>query len=121
MLQAQATRQRAWAGLGWLAALVIGALAAAINIYAGGLVLLVTLLALVGVALTQARPATSPSAARTLPIAPAAQRIVFTADGSELPAIVVPAESAGGYRTVLTSAGYHVVNEAGQIVYTLGR
>jgi hypothetical protein len=121
MLQAQATRQRALASLGWLAALAIGALVAAINIYAGGLLLLLTLLALVGVALMQARPAAGSSASRALPIAPAAQQIVFTAEGAELPAIVVPAESAGGYRTVLTSTGYHLVNDAGQIVYTLGR
>ena len=47
--------------------------------------------------------------------------MVYTAEGDERAAIVVPAASADGYRAVLTSAGYHLVNDAGQIVYTLKR
>lgn len=58
---------------------------------------------------------------RPAPVAwlPARQRTVANADGDERAAIVVDAARAEGYQTVLTSAGFALVNDAGRIVYTL--
>ena len=120
------TLRRSWASIGWLAAIALGALVATLNIYAG---LLLMALAIVGAATfvlprmsAPQRPAiveAPATVAASWP--PSAQRSVYTADGEARAALVVQAEAAEGYQTVLTSDGYALVNGAGQVVYRLKR
>ena len=120
------TLRRSWVSIGWLAAIALGALVATLNIYAG---LLLMALAVVGAA-TFVLPRTSAPQQPTMVGAPATvvtswpssvQRTVYTADGEARAALVVPVEATEGYQTVLTSDGYALVNDTGQVVYTLKR
>jgi hypothetical protein len=50
-----------------------------------------------------------------------AQRDVWAPDGTARQALIVPAQSAEGYQTVLTIDGYALVNAEGRVVYALNR
>ena len=124
MLQAESVYRRSWAGAAWLLAGICGALLTLVNLYAG--VLLVAL-AMLGATATmvfstrmrrlQATPEVQ-VIGRTMPPA-TTQRVVYTTDGIALQAIVVAVGGVDGYTTVLTTGGYKLVNNAGQIVYSL--
>ena len=68
-----------------------------------------------------------PRAARREPRAadttrtPSPRRTIYGADGTEQEAFVVPVQGIDGYQTVLTAEGYMLVNDHGEIVYTLAR
>ena len=117
MLLAQSLRGRSRAGIGLAIAVAAGAIIMVANLFAG---LLFLGLALLGLALALAAPARAlprgPARAR---VARAAQLTVYTPEGAELPALMVPVEAVEGYQMVLTSAGYRLVNRDGQIVYAL--
>lgn len=115
MLYAQTISRRPWLGLAWLAAIAIGALLAIFNLFAGLLLLALAGLAAVALAWPSARvPAASPAQ-----LLPSARRQIAGAGGEPSVAFVVVAESTAGYRPVLTAQGYKLVNEQGQVVYSL--
>jgi hypothetical protein len=125
MLTVQSVGRRSWLHVGWLVLLALGALVTALNIYVG---LLFTLLVAIGGAalvapsrLPRLWPAGRARRARRVALAPSPRRIVYTADGNDQVAFVVPVQGAEGYQAVLTSEGYKLVNSNGEIVYTLGR
>jgi hypothetical protein len=122
MFSTLSTQRRSWLTWGWLIAIAAGALVAALNIYAGMLLIALVVASMVPLLLPQMR-SQSPRVVGVAPKTGAAEwpatvrRAIYTPDGDERPAFVVPAESAPGYQAVLTSAGYKLVNDAGQIVY----
>ena len=55
----------------------------------------------------------------SLDLTEADRQLIASADGEPSVAFVVVAESTPGYRPVLTAQGYKLVNEEGEVVYTL--
>jgi hypothetical protein len=125
MLQAQLMQRRSWAGAGWAAVVAAGLFISFVSMSAGVLFMALAVLGLVAAALLPARSLSRRSAAapvaRQVALGPVAQRIVYAADGAEHVAIVVPVDGAAGYQMVLTSSGYALANQSGQIVYALKR
>jgi hypothetical protein len=112
--------------MAWLLAVVCGLLVAVLNIYAGALLIVLPTLMIAGFALPNGRtvqpaPAVARSAPARIVWAPMAQRSISTADGAERQALVVPSQQADGYQMVLTTDGYALVDDQGQVVYTLKR
>ena len=119
MLLAQSLRGRSWVGIGLAIVAVAGAIITMLNLFAG---LLFLGLALLGLALALAAPVRAmPRGPARVRLARAAQLTVYTPEGAELPALMVPVEGVEGYQMVLTSAGYRLVNGDGQVVYALKR
>jgi hypothetical protein len=126
MIHAEISRSRPWAGIAWVAALMIGGLIALINIYAGMLLIAFSTALLVGYAALQwsrTLPASvaSYSAPPRAAWQPMEQRTIATAEGVEQTALVIPIEQAAGYEMVLTVDGYKLVDGTGRVVYALKR
>ena len=124
MLQALSPRQRSWAGMAWLIAFACGLLVAVVNIYAGVALVALFTLVLAAFVLLSGRaappmPVTPRRAPARLAWAPVPQRSISTADGAVRPALVIPLDQADGFQMVLTGDGYALVDDAGQVVYTL--
>ena len=115
MLYAATLSRRSWLSLGWLAAAGLGVLAARFNLYAGLLILALVAAGAVALAL----PSRATAQAKPAQILPSARQLIASADGEPSVAFVVVAESTPGYRPVLTAQGYKLVNEEGEVVYTL--
>jgi hypothetical protein len=125
MLTVQSLGRRSWMHIGWLILMALGALVAVFNLYTG--LLLMLLIAIGGAALVapnslpRLRTATRKRRAARVALTPSPRRIIYTADGNDQVAFVVPVQGVDGYQTVLTSEGYKLVNDNGEIVYTLAR
>ena len=125
MINAQTLARRSWVGAGWAIATTLAVVVAVFNAYAGLALLL--LAAVGGAALARSSGIPSLEAARQEPGAArrawtsSPRRTIYAADGAEQVAFVVPAQSADGYQAVLTAEGYMLVNDDGEIVYTLTR
>ncbi len=121
MVQSQSVQRRSWALLSGLGAVLLGIL---VTLVTGHIAVLLGALVIAGVAMVlwaqpyavQHEPAARPLIAAALE--PVRQRVVTTAGGTEAVAIALDVPSDEGYTTVLTSAGYALVNREGQIVYT---
>jgi hypothetical protein len=122
VVQVSPLRRRPRAGLAWLI-IIAGVLIALVL----GNTIVLAAMPLAGLALVLALRAGAPAAAASQPAsaraagAPRAQRGVFTVDGMARQALVVPAQTAEGYQTVLTVDGYALANAEGKLVYALGR
>jgi hypothetical protein len=123
MVQMATLRRRSWAGMVWL---LIGSAALVVALELGNTLLLVAALVAASVCgwllLGQALwSASSQPAAAHGEVEPRVQRSILMADGTPRQALVVPAESANGYQTVLTIDGYALANTEGRVVYALSR
>jgi hypothetical protein len=117
MLQVQTQRRRSWAGLLWLSIVAFSLLIAAIN---GSMILLLLTgaIAVASIIAIGTYSANRSLASRVI-WQPMAQRTISSAEGTEHPALVAPIERDDGYEMVLTVEGYKLIDEAGQVVYTL--
>ena len=122
MLHSQTLPRRSWAGIGWLATIFLSLLVGLANIYVGMFLVALAMLGITAMLLMSPR-AVSAARTRTAPasfVRPSgAQWIIYTAEGDPRAAIVVPVDGVEGYTAVLTTEGYKLVNDAGQIVYAL--
>jgi hypothetical protein len=117
-----ATPRRSLASMAWL--LVVGISLLAGLALGNTIVLLAALTAalLSGWLLRRQVPAlasSSPGSTNATSV-PRAQRGVWTADGTQRQAQVLPVSAVDGYQTVLTIDGYALVNAQGRVVYALG-
>ena len=119
MLQVQTQRHRSWAGLIWLSLVGISLLIAVINSYTI-LLLLAGAIAVASIIILGTYTTNRQLAARII-WQPVAQRTISSAEGTEQPALVAPIERDDGYEMVLTVEGYKLIDQAGQVVYTLKR
>jgi hypothetical protein len=117
MLQVQTQRHRSWAGLILLCVVAFSLLIAAINSYTI-LLLLAGAIAVTSIIILGTYTTNRQLAARII-WQPVAQRTISSAEGTVQPALVVPIERDDGYDMVLTVEGYKLIDEAGQVVYTL--
>jgi hypothetical protein len=123
VVQAASVRRRSWGAIVWIIAIAAGVL---IALALGNTVMLwVMLLAgLAGVLAFRGLELASPvtrSASSGAAGSPRAQRAVLAADGAIRQALIVPAEAADGYQTVLTIDGYALIDANGRVVYALSR
>jgi hypothetical protein len=124
VVQISLPRRRAWAGTAWLIASTASVLLALALGYTLLLWAIVAVAAIGGLLLlrsgTHSRAADqqAPSGAGQVPNV---QREVWKADGTIQQALIVPAQAAEGYQTVLTIDGYALVNADGRVVYALNR
>jgi len=124
MVQIATLRRRSWASLTWL--LVIGAgLLAALAL--GNTIVLLSALATAlfsgWLLLRGQSPAltfVSPVSADAVGV-PRVQRGVWTADGTQRQAQILPVTAVDGYQAVLTIDGYVLINAEGRVVYALNR
>jgi len=126
MVHAEIPRRCPWVGMIWFVAILLGALLALINIYAGVLLIAFSTALALGFATLQRSPAYRAPAARSreprrIAWPPMAQRTVATPEGFEQAALVIPIERNDGYEMVLTADGYKLVDAAGRVVYALKR
>jgi len=126
LLQAQIPQRRSWASAGWLVVFVCAALLAAINIHAGILLVMLAMLGATAAMFVQAHVSRSGTLPKQSTMAryvrpTMLQRVVYTPGGTARQGIVVPVRGVDGYTTVLTTDGYKLVNDRGQIVYSLER
>jgi hypothetical protein len=117
MLQVQTQRRRTWAGLLWLSVIAFSLLIAAINSYMI-LLLLAGAIALASIVVLGMHTTNRKLVARVI-WQPMVQRTISSAEGTAQPALVAPIERDDGYEIVLTVEGYKLLDEAGQVVYTL--
>jgi hypothetical protein len=118
MVQAQ-TQRRSWAGLIWLSIVMFSLLIAAINGYTAFLLIagaiVVASIIVMGIYTSNRKLATR------IAWQPTAQRTISNAEGATQSALIMPIERDDGYEMVLTVEGYKLVDQAGQVVYTLRR
>jgi hypothetical protein len=119
MVQVQTQRRRSWAGLIWLSIVAFSLLIAAINGYTI-LLLLAGAIAVASIIILGTYTTNRKLTARVI-WQPMAQRTISSAAGTEQPALVASIERDDGYQMVLTVEGYKLIDEAGQVVYTLKR
>jgi hypothetical protein len=123
MLYVVSSRRRSWVSIGWLMAIAVSVVVAVFNIYAGLLLMLVAAIAgatfVLAGRVPQSRSASRQPAAVGKAWSPIQRRTIYMADGAAREAFVVPVQGIPGYQTVLTADGYKLVNDAGQVVYTL--
>lgn len=124
VVQVSLPRRRSWAGIAWLLASAAGVLIALALGYTLVLWIMLAATALAAALflreLTPASAATQPAPASAGQLA-RAQRDVWAPDGTARQALIVPAQAAEGYQTVLTIDGYALVNAEGRVVYALNR
>ena len=119
MLQVQTQRRRSWAGLLWLSIIAFGLLIAAINGYTA--LLLITGAIAVASVIVMGTYTTNRKLVTRVVWQPMAQRTISDAEGATQSALVAPIERGDGYEMVLTVEGYKLIDQAGQVVYTLKR
>lgn len=121
MVQSQSAQRRSWAIVGGLGAVLLGIF---VTLVTGHIAVLLGALVIAGITLAllaQPYAATGTPTARpvmTAALEPARQRVVTTADGTDVVAIALDVPRDEGYTTVLTRDGYTLVNREGRIVYT---
>lgn len=123
MFQAQSWQRRSWGVISSVGAVVLGILVALIT---GHIATLLVALVVAGIATALwAQPHAArrehSDATRTAALEPVRQRVVAAADGTVYAAIALDLPADEGYSTVLTSTGYALINNAGQIVYRFKR
>jgi hypothetical protein len=124
MVQINTMRRRSWVGPTWL--LVIGAGLLAALALGNTIVLLSTLTTALlsgwlllrrqSLVLTSVSPVSADAAG-----VPRAQRGVWTANGTQRQAQILPVAAVDGYQAVLTIDGYALINAEGRVVYALNR
>jgi len=124
MVQITTLRRRSWAGLAWLLVVSAGLLVA---LALGNTIVLLSTLTAVLLSSWLLLRGQSPELASFAPVSTDAvgtarvQRAVWTADGMQRQAQVLPVAAVDGYQAVLTIDGYALINAEGQVVYTLNR
>ena len=119
MLQVQTQRRRSWAGMIWLSVVAFSLLIAAINGYTA-IMLIIGAIAVASIIVLGTYTTNRRLAARVI-WQPMAQRTISNVEGATQSALVAPIERSDGYEMVLTVEGYKLIDEAGQVVYTLKR
>lgn len=124
MIHTQTLRRRSWAGLAWLSAVALSALIAAIigstaALLVAGSIVLAGIAGMIMLGVGTANRA--PSGSARIVWAPVPQRSITTAEGTSQSALVVPIERNDGFEMVLTVEGYKLIDEVGQVVYTIKR
>ena len=121
MVQSQSMQRRSWAIVSGLGAVLLGIL---VTLVTGHIAVLLGALVIAGITTAlwaQPYAASRTPTARpvvTAALEPVRPRTVTAANGADVVAIALDVPRDEGYTTMLTSAGYALVNREGQIVYT---